>query len=144
MSVTARASNSSCSQSCTKACKLTAQEVSKRSKICMCVCIHLFLWSYWCFRDNWVRFPSFICNHVEDGCRDSCLIMCCQRLWEKQKMLWKLWWNRVPHTGWHWLIVCQQCDQNLHPLHLPGVPPSLFSIPFFITEALASCLKFTE
>lgn len=43
-----------------------------------------------------------------------------------------------------WLILCQQNAWNLHPLHVPGVPPSHFSLPLFTTEALGSSLKATE
>lgn len=81
---------------------------------------------------------------VEDGCKDSCLMVCCQGLGEKQKKLWKLWWTCVSHTGWYWLILCQQNAWSLHPLHLPGVPPSHFPLPLFTTEPLGSSLKATQ
>lgn len=58
---------------------------------------------------------------VEDKFKGSCLTMCCQGLWEKQKKLWKLWWACVSHTGWFSASrrpgTCILCTSH-HPISL--------------------------
>ena len=120
--VTARPSNSSCSQNSMKRYKF--QEVSKRSNWNVFALIYFSL-ILMRFQRQWSQISKFYlqpCGRWMQRFFFNCVLS--RPVGEAENV--KIVMKPSVSGGWYWLILCQQNDGDFHPLHLPGVPPSHF------------------